>query len=262
MSSQEDTKLELELKDYFKILKKRIWLILISMTLITSATAAVSIYLLDPVYEASTKLIVNKNMESLPAGSQATLDLNMINMNIRLIDTYKEVIKTEAIMDRVVEQYPELNLTAGQLIAKVRVSSVNNTQVMTVSVQDESYNQAARIANAVSMVFQQQIPTIMSVDNVTILNEAKLNATPAPVRPNPMLNIAIGLILSLMLGVGFSLLLEYLDDSIKSEEDVLQHLQLPTLSVIVKIEDSDLGKAPSRKTKMTRGESPSASAQI
>jgi capsular polysaccharide biosynthesis protein len=254
--------LELELKDYFKILKKRIWLILISMTLITSATAAVSIYLLDPVYEASTKLIVNKNMESLPAGSQATLDLNMINMNIRLIDTYKEVIKTEAIMDRVVEQYPDLNLTAGQLISKVRVSSVNNTQVMTVSVQDESYIQAARIANAVSMVFQQQIPTIMSVDNVTILNEAKLNATPAPVRPNPMLNITIGLILSLMLGVGISLLLEYLDDSIKSEEDVLQYLQLPTLSVIVKIEESDLGKAPSRRTKMTRGESPSASAQI
>ncbi len=254
--------MELELKDYFKILKKRIWLILISMTLITSATAAVSIYLLDPVYEASTKLIVNKNMESLPAGSQATLDLNMINMNIRLIDTYKEVIKTEAIMDRVVEQYPDLNLTAGQLISKVRVSSVNNTQVMTVSVQDESYIQAARIANAVSMVFQQQIPTIMSVDNVTILNEAKLNATPAPVRPNPMLNITIGLILSLMLGVGISLLLEYLDDSIKSEEDVLQYLQLPTLSVIVKIEESDLGKAPSRRTKMTRGESPSASAQI
>jgi capsular polysaccharide biosynthesis protein len=254
--------LELELKDYFKILKKRIWLILISMTLITSATAAVSIYLLDPVYEASTKLIVNKNLDTLSSGSQATLDLNMINMNIRLIDTYKEVIKTEAIMDLVVEQYPELNLTAGQLISKVKVSSVNNTQVMTVSVQDESYKLAARIANAVSMVFQEQIPTIMSVDNVTILNEAKLNATPAPVRPNPMLNIAIGLMLSLMLGVGISFLLEYLDDSIKSEEDVLQFLQLPTLSVIVKIEDSDLGNAPSRKSKISRGESPNASAQI
>lgn len=229
--------MELDLKDIVKIIRKRIWIILSFVLIITLCTGIVSYVFLNPVYEASTKLIVKSNETQ---GVQS-LDINAVNVNIRLIDTYKELIKTARIMDIVVAEHPEFELTAEQLIEKVRVSSVNNTQVMTLAVQDESYDKAAKIVNAVSLVFQNEVPQIMSVDNVTILNTAKVNANPVPVKPNPELNIAIAFVISLMLAVGLVFLIEFMDDTIKTEQDVTEILGLPTLTMIVKIKEEDLG---------------------
>jgi len=229
--------MELDLKDYIKIIRKRIWLILAFVLLCTLSTGIVSYFFMEPVYEASTKLIVNKSSEQ--QGLQQ-VDINSVNLNIRLIDTYKEVIKTPRIMDKVAKDYPQFNLNSDQLIKKVRVSSVNNTQVMTLIVQDNSYNKAADIVNAVSKVFQDQIPSIMKVDNVSLLNEATYLEKPTPVKPNPKLNIAISFVVSLMIAIGLAFLLEYLDDSIKTEDDIKQYLDLPTVAMIAKIKDEDL----------------------
>lgn len=251
--------LELELKEYLKVVKKRIWLIVLCVVITTSSTAVISYLFMKPVYEASTKLIVNKSTDAV--GTQPALDLNVITMNIKLIDTYKEVIKTLAIMDKVVEKHPYLNMDANELIKKVKVSSVNNTQVMTLSVQDYSYEHAANIVNAVSQVFKEQIPKVMKVDNVTILNEAKLDATPDPVKPNRELNVAISLIVSLMVAFGISLLLEYLDDTIKTEDDVMQVLELPTLTMIAKIRESDLASPAGISGSIDRKGKPHATIQ-
>lgn len=229
--------MELDLKDYLEIIKKRVWLILAFVIICTLTTGIVSFWFIQPVYEASTKLIVNKSNETQGLNP---LNTDTINTNLRLIDTYKEVIKTPRIMDKVVKDYPQFNLTTQQLIDLVKVSSVNNTQVMTLIVQDRSYEKAANIVNAVSKVFQSEIPSIMKVDNVSLLNEAQLTDKPAPVKPNPKLNIAIGFVVSLMVAIGLAFLLEYLDDTVKNEEDVKQILGLPTLSMIVKIKEDDM----------------------
>ncbi|TVY10389.1 YveK family protein [Paenibacillus cremeus] len=229
--------MELDLRDYIKIIRKRIWLILIFTLVCTLTTGIVSYFFLRPVYEASTKLIVNKSNERQGLDQ---VDINSINLNLRLIDTYKEVIKTPRIMDKVVREYPQFDLTAEQLINKITVSSVNNTQVMTLIVQDNSYAKAVDIVNAVSKVFQSEIPSIMKVDNVSLLNEAKMMDKPIPVKPNPKLNIAISFVVSLMLAVGLAFLLDYLDDTIKTEEDVKEVLGLATLSMIAKINEEDL----------------------
>jgi capsular polysaccharide biosynthesis protein len=111
---------------------------------------------------------------------------------------------------------------------------------MTLVVQDKSYEKAANIVNAVSKVFQNEIPSIMKVDNVSLLNEAKVTDHPSPVKPNPELNIAISLIVSLMIAVGIAFLLEYLDDTIKTEEDIQAVLGLPTLTAITRMKEDDM----------------------
>ncbi|MFK7696955.1 YveK family protein [Paenibacillus sp. HJGM_3] len=250
--------MELDLKDYIKIIRKRIWLIMVIVLCSCIATAVVSYMFIRPVYEASTKLIVNKSSDRIGT-TVDQLNINDINLNIRLIDTYKEIIKTPAIMEKVVAQYPGLSLTVNELIAKVRVSSVNNTQVMTLIVQDESYNKAAEIVNAVSKVFQSEITKIYKVDNVSMLNEAKPMDNPSPVKPNPKLNIAISLIVSLMAAIGIAFLLEYLDDTIKSEADVQKVLGLPTLAMISKIKEEDITAHQPSTPKARVGERTNAS---
>ncbi|WP_409344177.1 YveK family protein [Paenibacillus sp. MBLB4367] len=238
--------MELDLKDYIKIIRKRIWLI-VSIVLVASfTTGIVSFFFMDPVYEASTKLIVNKQSEQVGT-TTGQLDINSLNLNIQLIATYKEIIKTTRIMDKVVKEHPEFNLTRDELIQRVKVNSVNNTQVMTLVVQDESFEKASDIVNAVSRVFKEEVPSIYKgVDNVSILNESNRTDQSAPVKPNKKLNIAISFVVSLMIAVGIVFLLEYLDDTIKTEADVEKYLGLPTLSMITRIKEEDMAIEPSK----------------
>ncbi|NOU88993.1 lipopolysaccharide biosynthesis protein [Paenibacillus sp. LMG 31460] len=245
--------MELELKDYLKILRKRVWMIVTIVLLATVSTAVVSYLFLQPIYEASTKLIVIKSNDQVGASQ---VDLNTVNLNIRLIDTYKEIIKTPRIMDKVVVDFPDLNINAEQLVQKVKVSSVNNTQVMTLIVQDPSYERAADIVNAVSKVFQNEIPKIMKVDNISLLNEAKEIDKPTPVKPNKSLNVAISFVVSLMVSFGIAFLVAYLDDKLKTEEEVQQYLGLPTLTMITKMKPEDF-QHHSKQTKEQRVGEPS-----
>ncbi|WP_054957477.1 YveK family protein [Paenibacillus dakarensis] len=240
---------ELDLRDIFRIIRKRIWLIALIVVLVCSFVGVYSIFVKKPVFEASTKIVVNQT----PTNSTVNqLDLNQINTNIQLINTYKEVIKTPAILDQVVNSYPEFQLTTEDLSKMVNVNSVNNTQVMTVVVRNTSYVKAAEIANAISKVFQKEIPSIFNVQNVSILNEAKTEplVRPQPVEPNIILNLMIGFVVSLMLGVGLTFVLEYLDDTIKTEEDVKEFLEIPTLAMITRVNQNDRG--PSRSISTSR----------
>lgn len=232
---------ELDLRQYVAVIRKRLWLIVAFVVLCSAAAGVYSLFFKSPVYEASTKIIVNQTSSQLATGQ---LDLNQINTNIRMIDTYKEIIKTPAILDKVAEQYPELGYTTDQLSKKIKVSSVNNTQVMTLVVQDIDYRKAAETVNAVSNVFREEIQHIFQVENVSILNEAPVDALPNPVSPNVPLNIAIAFVVSLMLAVGVVFLLEYMDDTVKTEADVLEYLGQPTLAMISRMSPEEAEASP------------------
>jgi capsular polysaccharide biosynthesis protein len=236
--------MELELKDYLGIIKKRIWVVVAIVLAVCLAAGIISYTFVKPVYQASTKIIVNKNN-----GAQllANIDLNALQANLQLINTYKEIIRTPAILDKVAVKFPEIGLSADQLIGKIQVTSVNDSQVMTITALDFSQPRAAMIANAVAAVFKEEIPAIMKVDNVTILNEAKPVAHPAPVNSSPFLIIIVALIVSFLFSLGVVFLMEYLDDSIKSEKDVENFLGVATLAVIGKVKEDDL-KTKSRRT--------------
>ncbi|MEF3308994.1 Wzz/FepE/Etk N-terminal domain-containing protein [Paenibacillus sp. GYB004] len=229
--------MELELKEILLILKRKLWILISIVSIACLATAVINLYFTKPVYSTSTKLIVNKSSES---SSIDKLDLGSLNANIQLINTYKEILKTRAILDKVVDEHPEFNLTAEGLNARITVTSKEQSQVMTINVTDTSHPRAVGIVNAVAEVFKREIPRIMKVDNVTILNEEKIQDHPTPVSPNIRLNMIIAFIASLLISTGLIFFLEYLDDSIKSEKDIELALGLPTLAMIRKIKKKDL----------------------
>ena len=110
--------------------------------------------------------------------------------------------------------------------------------------QDEQHFIAVDIANTVANVFQQEIPKLMNVDNVNVLSPAIHKDEPAPVKPNKMLNVAIATVIGLMLGVGIAFLLEYLDTTVKSEQDVEELLGLPIIGLVSPISEDSLLEQP------------------
>ena len=85
-----------------------------------------------------------------------------------------------------------------------------------------------------------EVVNIMSVDNVNILAPAEVTENISPVKPKPLLNIAIALVAGLMAGIGIAFILEYLDNTLKSEEDIERYLEIPVLGVIPTISSDDM----------------------
>ncbi|MCH1640127.1 Wzz/FepE/Etk N-terminal domain-containing protein [Paenibacillus timonensis] len=239
-----DSSLELDLKDYAAIVWKRKWLIAVCVIVGCLAAGLYNYFFTNPNFIASSKIIVNQSKESKDLAGQ--LSINEVNLNIQLVNTYKEIIKTYAVMDRVAQQHPELGLTAEQLIGRIQVGTVNDSQVMTLAIQDQSYDNAINTVNAVAAVFKETIPTIMSVDNVEILSEAKIAYD---VSPNPLKFIIVGLIAALIISVGMSFLLEYLDDTVRSEADIAGLLGVPTFAAVPVITRKDLISRQEKRSK-------------
>ncbi|MET3697035.1 capsular polysaccharide biosynthesis protein [Bacillus oleivorans] len=238
----------ISLREIFETLKKR-FLLIVSITLLATVASGVISYLfLTPIYQSSTQLLVNQERTDQPF-----LTASDIQSNLQLINTYSVIIKSPAILDGVIEEL-DLDLTTSQLNEKIQVQSEQNSQVVTLSVEDPDPSVAADIANTTAQIFREQIVILMNVDNVTILSEAIVSDN--PVQPRPLLNIAIAFVVGLMAGVGIAFLLEYIDRTIKTEQDIEKILELPVLGVITTIDDEDfeeLGMRAARKTE-TRGE--------
>lgn len=224
----------ISLKELLQTLRKRLGLIAAITITAVLISGIVSYFLLTPIYQASTQLLVNqsKNEQSVYSPSE-------VQTNLQLINTYNVIIKSPAILDLVVKDL-DLNMSASELNEKITVVSEKDSQVVNISVQDPNPNDAAEIANKIAAVFQTEIVKIMSVDNVSILAKATVADNPSPIKPNPQLNVAIALVVGLMAGVGLAFLLEYFDNTIKTEQDIDKILGIPVLGVISTIEDEDV----------------------
>ncbi len=216
------------IKDIFQTLKKR-WKLIMLLTLIAALiSGTISYFLLTPVYQSSTQILVNQKK----SGNQ--LDSTQIRSNIDMINTYSVIIKSPAILEKVIDDL-ELPQSVDQLSQKITINSQENSQVFSLTVQDSNPSKAVEIANAVSGTFQKEIKDIMNVDNVSILAKAEIKENPAPVKPNPLSNIAIAVVVGLMAGIGLAFLLEYMDNTIRDEKDIETLLDLPLLGSIQKI---------------------------
>ncbi|WP_404445999.1 capsular biosynthesis protein [Sutcliffiella horikoshii] len=240
----------ISLKELFQTIKKRLSLIVLITVVLTTASGLVSYFLLTPIYQSSTQLLVNQEKTD-----QAAYNTGDIQANIQLINTYNVIIKSAAVLDLVSE---ELNgaYNASELNNMITVGSVQNSQVLTLTVESADPVMAANIANTTAEVFKKQVVSIMNVDNVNILAAAQVGENPSPVKPQPVLNMAIAFVIGLMAGVGLAVLLEFLDNTVKTEQDIEKLLGIPVLGTVLLIEDKDIQEAQkiARKATRTRGE--------
>lgn len=214
-----------------KIIKKRLWLIITLIVISCGISAGISFYALTPIYQAQTQILVNQKITSEEVYTWQTTETDL-----RLINTYNVILTSPAILTRVIEKL-NLTLTPATLTERIFVSNESDSKVVNIRVEDSNPSQATEISNTLAEIFKEEVPRLMSVDNISILSAAKLSDKPIPVKPNKILNIVIGGFVGLMLGIGLTLLLELLDNTIKSESDVETLLNLPVIGIVDYITD-------------------------
>ena len=216
---------EMELKDILLIIQKRLGIIALITVVAVAASAIISFFLLDKIYETSTTLMVG-NTQNYQGDD---IEYNTILVSQKLAKTYSIIAKSDRVLDRVNEKL-EIDMKPSQLRNRITVSSESDTEIIRITVQDVDPGFAMDLANALAQVFMEEVVSIMKLDNVQIIDIAKIPGT--PVKPRPVMNIAIAGVLGIMLGIGLVFLVEYLDNTIKTPEDIERYVGLPVLGII------------------------------
>lgn len=238
----------ISLRELFETLKKRMSLIIIITMLAAAISGAMSYFFIKPVYQSSSQILVSQ----AAAGALASIAGISLDADAKYIETYNVIMKSPYILDQVIKEL-DLKTTPEELNDSVNVAQEGQSQVVTISVQNTDPAQAVLISNEIAKTFQREISQLMRIDNITILSKAELADTPVPVKPQPILNIAIAAVVGLMLGVGVAFLLEYLDNTIKSEQDIEKLLELPVLGIVTTMtSEQEVKSTSTNRTRTTR----------
>jgi capsular exopolysaccharide synthesis family protein len=292
----------MELRRYWRALRRRLWLLILLPVATASVAVGVSL-VLPPVYEGNASVLVR------PAQPISSLDPNSSAVTAdQVARTYAQLMTQRALLQRVINDL-HLKTTPEHLQRSVRVAPQANTTLLTVTVDSTDPQQAPEIANKLVEDFlaqtrdiqqkqvtqftasiqgqiqhvqgqiekeeariaqlqasgqgralkteeqaeltslQQQVTADRSqyftfvqsesdiaanvaraTDNVIIVSPA----TPPdqPVSPKPLLNFLLGLVGGLVTAVAIALVLDHLDQSIKTDDELIERTGLIPLSHI------------------------------
>ena len=212
---------------YFRVLRNRMWMIIICPIVAALAAGIVS-FALPPVYEAQVVLLVR------PAQPLASSDPTVAALTADQVSRTYASLMTERPLLESVSTDLGLKIQPVDLAKKIKVTREPNTTILDVAVQDTNPALARDLANRlvadfiaeVKQIQQQetQLPNSRSGDNLVIVSPA---VTPdKPVSPNKTLNIAVAFAAGLLVAIGVAFLLDYLDQSIKNDEELTERLGL------------------------------------
>ena len=183
-------------------------------------------YMQVPVYRSQTSLVLAKT-----DNGNSTITQSDITLNKNLVSTYRQIIKSRRILDIVIENM-DLDLSYGKLNSQVAVSSVDDTELILISVYDEDKTQAKKIADEIALVFKDEITKIYNIENVSIIDKALVSEKPYNV--NVIKQFVLGGGLGFLISSIIITILFYMDDTVKTEEDIEKKLGLSVLGSVPK----------------------------
>ncbi len=220
----------IRLDELFEAIKKR-WIMIVSITLIATIISVVlSFFVIKPQYEASTKVFIGKDESENQAYSQ-----NDVLMYQKLMKTYSEAIKTKDLVSRALKS-TSLNKEPNEVLKKITVVTVADTQILQIKYKSESPKEAKTVIEKVSDEFIKTSKELVPNGNIKIIEAVDLPEN--PVSPNKKMNIAIAFLLGLILGVGLTFLLEFLDNTFKNKDQLEREFEIPVIGSIPIIKES------------------------
>jgi len=216
-----------ELRQLWNMLRKR-WIIVLSLPLIAALTIGVmSAYVITPVYQASTTLIVERKdsqtvVDPALAAAQVLVNNSVLQQHIK---NNIEIAKSRTVEKNVLK---ELNssLTVEDLDKLITVTQVKATDLLSIDVTNTDPALAASIANSTA----QQFSKAVTQDNLKIVDAADVPIY--PVTPKKSQNVFFAFLVGLIASLSLVFVQEYLDNSIKTSSDVKTSLGIPCLGLI------------------------------
>lgn len=220
----------MDLRDYLRLLRRH-WILVVASALAGLLIGGTMSVLTKPTYTADTQLFVAIQN----SGSVQELQQGNIFSQAR-VQSYVKTVESPVVLQPVIDSLG-LAMSADQLAQRVEATTDLNTVLIAISVADNSPVQAAAIAQAVADSLVEAVDMLekpktggTSPVGLSVIKPA--TAPPTPSAPNTHLNLLIGLLAGLGLGLLAAVLKTKLDNRIRGEEDLRQVTTAPLLGGI------------------------------
>ena len=216
--THDDDEVEIDLRELFYALKKRILVILAAILAGAVIAGAVTKLFITPVYSATaTMLVLTKettlsSLADLQIGSQLTKDYNIL-------------ITSRTVLQDVVDEL-NLDMTYKELKERITVENPSDTRILSITAIDKDPEMAKKIADTLAKTSADFIGDKMEVTPPKIIEEGEVPTIQTS--PSTKKNVLIGALAGLVLSAGVIILLTLMEDTIKTEEDIEKYLGLTT----------------------------------
>ena len=206
---------ELDLKELFQIFWEKKVQIALIVAIFAIIGVIYSVGFVKPKYKAKTSLILATNSSSQTnAGSITTTD---VTLNSKLVSTYIKLVKSDKVVRNVISNLA-LDMDEEELKNSVSVTTTNDTEFIEISVENADPVLATKIANEVSKVLIENVKEFYKAENVHVVDLAEIPQ--APYNVNHVKDAVIFAFIGIVVAVLYVLVLNMLDTSVKSEDDI------------------------------------------
>jgi capsular polysaccharide biosynthesis protein len=219
----------MEIRDYWQILIKRWWILLLCVAVASGAAYGYS-KRQQPIYRSSAKIYV----------TAARPDYGLTLVIKDVIRQYSQQILSDRFLNQVIDDL-RLDLSPEALREKISAAGTADNLAIQIQVDDPDPVTAQRIAKDLAAVFVENHQIEMAPIEPRDRIDLKVYDDPQPGTlhsPKTRVNVMAGAIFGLLLGAIIAFLIEYSDDTIKSAEDVERYISLPAVGSIPRVNPS------------------------
>ncbi|WP_294577709.1 YveK family protein [uncultured Thomasclavelia sp.] len=217
---------EIDLSELFKLLKKKIKLIimlaLVGVVIAVSATT----FLIDKKYASEGSVLLRAEVVD------GTMDSSQLSANNMMVNNYVELLQGNTIQNEVATN---LNITVEDVRSALTITNTSDTQIIEISATTADPELSRDIVAETITVFTTLVQEKLNVTNLTIVDQPEVNAN--PVSPSIFRNIIIGGIVGVVIALAYILLTYLLDTKIKNGEQAEQLLGVPLLGTVPYFEE-------------------------
>lgn len=233
--------MELDIKEFAKLLWKRAWIILLCAIIVASGMLAYTKAFVTPMYKAEAMIYVNNNSNR----NNGALSSSDLAVALRLVGTYMNILKSDSVLEEVAGK-PGVNLTAKQIRGMMTVEPVEETEMFYVSITSSDPEMSADIVNEIARVAPEKIAAIIEGSSAKVIDYARVPTEQTS--PSYVKNGVIGAVVGIVFAVAGIAVYMLLDTRVKREEDLMRMYAIPVLGRIPEMNKSKTkrGKAGSR----------------
>jgi len=218
-----------DFKQLLHVLRRR-WMTIAALVAVGLGVALVINWQMTPQYESKARVFIGLNLQN-PSDASGIL----LQATYRA-QSYADLADSTELMNQVIDDL-NLKMTPNELADKISAEVVTDTTLLDVSVRDEDPKVAQRIARAHAQRLTEYLTDLESPDDSgasRIVARVTDQATydPDPVSPRTWLNLAVGLIIGLLLGIGAAIARHILDRTVSSQEHIREITEKPVLASI------------------------------
>lgn len=229
---------EIDLKELFSIFwNKRIQILLVVIIFIIIG-AIYTIGFKTPKYSSYTTLVLAMS-ESTADKTSNSITATDVTLNAKLVSTYSELVKSKKVLREVLANL-DINENEEVLKKNISVTSAEDTEVIKITVTHENAVYASKIANEIAKVFSKKVNEIYNINNIYIVDEAEVSDSPSNI--NYIKDIILFAFIGLVLSIAYIFVLNMLDTTVKTTEEIEKAYGIPVLISIPLIDSFEFEK--------------------